>query len=253
MGRNPPAQAGVNGTSPEIPDTVDADPYATAGKAGAGARQGESARASTGAAAGGTQGREGRGTREILPSPRDGPGDPNPKGNRRGGHRREEVGSAQSTGETGESLGEGRGRQGSAAVSRRMAGTQRPTPMAPSLRRLARQAQEEPQPQVTASAHRLTEEGAWAAGRRLTKGASPGVDGVTAPADTANLAGNLRALQARVKAKQYRPQPGRRVQLPQDGGGTRPSGSPAREDTLGQGAVRVVREASDAQDVRSAS
>jgi len=44
VGRNPQA-AGVNGTSPEIPDTVDADPYATAGKAAAVARQGESRRA----------------------------------------------------------------------------------------------------------------------------------------------------------------------------------------------------------------
>ena len=50
MGRNPQA-AGVNGTSPEIPNTVDADPYATAGKAAAVARQGESERASTRASA----------------------------------------------------------------------------------------------------------------------------------------------------------------------------------------------------------
>ena len=39
----------MNGTSPEIPDTVDADPYATAGKARAAARPGERGPASTGA------------------------------------------------------------------------------------------------------------------------------------------------------------------------------------------------------------
>ena len=100
MGRNPPV-AGLNGTSPEIPFTVDADPYATAGKAAAGARQGKSAPASTGASAVGTQGREARGTREILPSPRAGAAGADPKGNRRGSERRGEVGSAHTTEEAG--------------------------------------------------------------------------------------------------------------------------------------------------------
>jgi len=64
VGRKPPV-AGLNGTSPEIPFTVDADPYATAGKAAATARPGERGPASTGASAVGTQGREVHGTREI--------------------------------------------------------------------------------------------------------------------------------------------------------------------------------------------
>ena len=100
MGRNPPV-AGLNGTSPEIPFTVDAAPYATAGKAAAGARQGKSAPASTGASAVGTQGREVHGIREIPSWPRGRLGDPDPKGNRRGGHRRGEVGSAHTTEEAG--------------------------------------------------------------------------------------------------------------------------------------------------------
>ena len=179
--------------------------------------------------------------------------DPNPKGNRRGGQWQEEVGSAHSTAEARESLVEERGRQSSASVSRRMAGTQRPTPMSQSLRRLARKAKEEPQTQFTAIAHLLTEEVYWAAWRRLKKGASTGVDEVTATAYAANLAGNLRALHAGVKAKQYRPQPGRRVQLPKDGGGTRPIGIPALEDKLVQGAVRLVLEAIYEQDFLSGS
>ena len=234
MGRKPPA-AGLNGTSPEIPFTVDADPYATAGKAAAGARQGESRPASTGASAVGTQGRAAHGTREILPSPRGGPVDPNPKGNRRGGQRRGEVGSAYSTREAGESLVEGRGRQSSASGGRRMAGTQRPSPMSQSLRRLARKAKEEPRTQFTAIAHLLTAEVYWAAWRRLKKGASTGVDGVTATAYATDLAENLRALRARVKTKAYRSQPVRRVQLPKAGGGTRPIGVPTLEDKLVQG------------------
>jgi hypothetical protein len=242
VGRNPQT-AGVNGTSPEIPNTVDADPYATAGKAVAVARQGESERASTGASAVGTQGREASGTREVPPSPRAGAAGADPEGNRRGSERRGEVGSAHSTGEAGESPVEGRGRRISALASRRMAGTQRPSPMSQSLRRLARKAKEEPQLQFTAIAHLLTEEVYWAAWRRLKKGASTGVDGVTATAYAADLAGNLRALQARVKAKQYRPQPVRRVTIPKEGGQTRPIGIPALEDKLVQGAVRLLLEA----------
>ena len=129
-----------------------------------------------------------------------------------------------------------------------MVGTQRPVPMSQSLRRLARKAKEEPRTQFTAIAHLLTEEVYWAAWRRLNKGASTGVDGVTATAYAADLGGNLRALQARVKAKRYRPQPVRRVAIPKDGGGDRPIGIPALEDKLVQGAVRLVLEAIYEQD-----
>lgn len=247
MGRKPPT-AGLNGTSPEIPNTVDADPYATAGKAAAAARSGERGPASTGALAVGTQGREVHGTREIPLLPRGRLGDPDPKGNRRGGHRRGEVGSARTTVEARESLVEGRGRQSSVSVEWRMAGTQRPSPMTQSLRRLARKAKEEPQTQFTAIAHLLTEEVYWAAWRRLKKGASTGVDGVTATAYATDLAENLRALRARVKTKAYRPQPVRRVRLPKAGGGTRPIGVPTLEDKLVQGAVRLVLEAIYEQD-----
>lgn len=120
--------------------------------------------------------------------------------------------------------------------------------MSQSLRRLARKAKEEPRTQFTAIAHLLTEEVYWAAWRRLKKGASTGVDGVTATAYAANLAGNLRDLQARVKTKQYRPHPVRRVAIPKEGGQMRPIGIPALEDKLVQGAVRLVLEASYEQD-----
>ena len=116
------------------------------------------------------------------------------------------------------------------------------------LRRLARKAKEEPRTQFTAIAHLLTEEVYWAAWRRLKKGASTGVDGVTATAYAANLGANLRDLQARVKAKRYLAQPVRRVAIPKEGGQTRPIGIPALEDKLVQGAVRLVPEAIYEQD-----
>ena len=91
----------MNGTSPEIPYTVDADPDTTPGKAGAAARAGESGPASTGALAVGTPERKARGTREVLPSPGPAALGADPKGNRRGSGQRGEVGSARSTGEVG--------------------------------------------------------------------------------------------------------------------------------------------------------
>ena len=130
MGRNPPSHAGVNGTSPEIPYTVDADPYATAGKAAAVARQGKSAPASTGALAVGTPGREVHGTgrsfrrrgqvpRALIPRASGGavrsggtsdrPILPWKRGNARGG----------------------KGPTDQRIVRRRMAGTQRPSPRSP--------------------------------------------------------------------------------------------------------------------------
>ena len=134
-----------------------------------------------------------------------------------------------------------------------MAGTQRPIPMSQSLRRLTRKAREEPRTQFTAIAHLLTEEVYWAAWRRLKKGASSGVDGVTAEAYAVDLAANLRALHARVKARTYRPHPVRRVHLRKEDGGTRPLGVPALEDKLVQGAVRMVLEAIYEQDFLSCS
>ena len=247
MGRKPPG-AGLNGTSPEIPFTVDVDPDTTPGKAPAAARQGESGPASTGASAVGTQGRKAYGTREILPSPGRAALGADPKGNRRGGVSRGEVGSAYSTGEAGESPGEGRGRQASASVARRMGGTQRPRSMTQSLQRLARKAKEDPRTQFTAIAHLLTEEVYWAAWRRLKKSASAGVDGETAESYATHLEVNLRALHARGKAKQYHPQPVRRVYIPKEDGRTRPLGVPALEDKLVQGAVRIVLEAIYEQD-----
>ncbi|MBI5597423.1 MAG: group II intron reverse transcriptase/maturase [Elusimicrobia bacterium] len=121
-----------------------------------------------------------------------------------------------------------------------MAGTQRPSPMSQSLRRLARKAREDPRAQFTSIAHLMTEEVYYAAWRRLEKGASAGVDGVTAKAYAANLDENLRALHARVKAQRYRPQPVRRVYIPKEGGQMRPLGVPALEDKLVQGVVRLV-------------
>ena len=100
MGRNP-QDAGMNGTSPEIPYTVEADPYTTAGKALAAARPGQSGPASTGASAVGTQRRAAYGTRETPSPPRPSVGGAACEGNQSGGVQRWGVGSAHTTGEAG--------------------------------------------------------------------------------------------------------------------------------------------------------
>src|SRR3990172_7723093 len=100
VGRNP-QDAGMHGTSPEIPYTVEADPYPTGGKAAAAARPGQSGPASTGAPAVGTQGREAHGTRETPAPPRPPVGGAAREGNLSGGLQRWGVGSAHGTQGTG--------------------------------------------------------------------------------------------------------------------------------------------------------
>jgi len=74
------------------------------------------------------------------------------------------------------------------------------------------------------------------------------MDGVTKEAYGQDLEQDLQDLHARMKAKRYRHQPIRRVQIPKDGGKTRPIGISAFEDKRVQDAVREVLEAIYEQD-----
>lgn len=67
-----------------------------------------------------------------------------------------------------------------------------------------------------------------------------GVDRVTKEAYEANLEENLKELVARLKKKQYRPQPSLRVYIPKANGKQRPLGIAAYEDKLVQGALSRV-------------
>jgi group II intron reverse transcriptase/maturase len=84
--------------------------------------------------------------------------------------------------------------------------------------------------------------------RGLRRNAAVGVDGVTVDQYGEQLAVNLQALRARMKAGQYRHQPIRRVQIPKDNGATRPIGVSTVEDKIVQGALRDVLEAIYEQD-----
>lgn len=67
-----------------------------------------------------------------------------------------------------------------------------------------------------------------------------GVDRVTKEAYAADLEENLKELVARLKKKQYRPQPSLRVYIPKANGKQRPLGIAAYEDKLVQGALSRV-------------
>jgi group II intron reverse transcriptase/maturase len=82
----------------------------------------------------------------------------------------------------------------------------------------------------------------------MRKDAAVGVDGVTKEAYGQDLQQRLHDLHARLKSKQYRHQPIRRVHIPKSQGKTRPIGISTLEDKLVQDAVREVLEAVYEQD-----
>lgn len=120
--------------------------------------------------------------------------------------------------------------------------------MSPELLKVAERAKREPEGKFHSLAHLLTEDALARSFQRLRKGAAVGVDGVTKEKYGQQLAENLRGLLARLKAKQYRHQPIRRVHIPKEQGKTRPIGISTVEDKVVQGAVREVLEAIYEQD-----
>ena len=74
----------------------------------------------------------------------------------------------------------------------------------------------------------------------LKKDAAPGVDGVTWSDYEVDLERRLEALHDRVHRGAYRPQPSRRVYIPNADGRQRPLAVAAVEDKIVQGAVAMV-------------
>jgi RNA-directed DNA polymerase len=120
--------------------------------------------------------------------------------------------------------------------------------MSPQLLKVAERAKNEPEGKFHSLAHLITTEALTRAFRRLRNNAAVGVDGVTKEQYGEALEENLGDLLARMKAKQYRHQPIRRVHIPKGKGTTRPIGISTVEDKVVQGAVREVLEAIYEQD-----
>ena len=69
----------------------------------------------------------------------------------------------------------------------------------------------------------------------------PGIDGVTVGEYAKKLDENIANLVRRLKAKQYKPQPGLQVYIPKPNGDKRPLGIPAVEDKIVQMALKDSR------------
>ena len=104
--------------------------------------------------------------------------------------------------------------------------------MSPGLLKVVERAQREPEGRFHALAHLLDVPALTRAYRRARSDAAVGVDGVTKEQYGQELEANFQALHARLKAKQYRHQPLRRVPSPNAQGKTRPMGMSAFEDKV---------------------
>jgi len=134
-----------------------------------------------------------------------------------------------------------------------MSGATTSKEMSPGLMKVAERAKRNPEQRILALAHLIDESALERAFGRLRRNAAVGIDGVTVEKYGEQLAANLQALRARMKAGQYRHQPIRRVNIPKENGATRPIGISTVEDKIVQGALRDVLEAIYEQDFLSCS
>ncbi|MBU3966555.1 MAG: group II intron reverse transcriptase/maturase [Euryarchaeota archaeon] len=118
---------------------------------------------------------------------------------------------------------------------------------------IALKAKEDPECKFTSLAHLLTEDFLKECFRELKKGKSPGIDGVTVGEYAKKLDENITDLVARLKTKQYKPQPVLRVYIPKSNGDKRPLGIPAVEDKIVQMAIKMILEAIFEQDFMNTS
>jgi len=116
------------------------------------------------------------------------------------------------------------------------------------LMAIALRAKGDPKCKFTSLAHLLTEDFLKECFRELKRGKSPGTDGVTVGEYAKALDENIADLVARLKAKQYKPQPVLRVYIPKPNGEKRPLGIPAVEDKIVQMALKKILEAIFEQD-----
>ncbi|WP_049807961.1 group II intron reverse transcriptase/maturase, partial [Bradyrhizobium japonicum] len=135
---------------------------------------------------------------------------------------------------------EGRGQPEGSPREKARVRTQSRVALPPNLDRVNAAAKRAAQTRFTALLHHIDEDALLRAFRRQKRQASAGVDGVTMAKYEEGLTDNIRDLCGRVHTGRYRPQPVRRVYIPQADGGKRPLGVPALEDKIVQSAVAEV-------------
>jgi len=117
-----------------------------------------------------------------------------------------------------------------------------------AIQTIALKAKEYPKCKFTSLMHLLTEDFLNECFRELKKNKSPGIDGITVGEYEKQLDENITDLVARLKAKQYKPKPVKRVYIPKPNGDKRPLGIPAVEDKIVQMAIKKILEAIFEQD-----
>jgi RNA-directed DNA polymerase len=117
------------------------------------------------------------------------------------------------------------------------------------LKLIAERARREKKLKFTSLVHLINEEGLAACYGQLKRDKACGIDGVTVEAYGRDLERNLKGLVSRLKAKEYRPKPVRRVYIPKPGRSERrPLGIPSVEDKLVQLMLKKILEAIFEQD-----
>lgn len=111
------------------------------------------------------------------------------------------------------------------------------------LKPLTLRAGRSPKYQFISLMHWFTEDFLLACFGELNRNKAPGIDDVTVTEYGANLKANIRDLLVRLKTRNYRPQPVKRVYIPKPNGKQRPLGIPAVEDKLVQMACKKILEA----------
>ena len=108
------------------------------------------------------------------------------------------------------------------------------------LARIAEKAEAHRKLRFTSLAHLLTPEFLSETWKQMNRHGASGVDGETTKEFESELETRVEQLCARLRTKQYRPPPVRRVEIPKGGGRTRPLGIPTVEDRLLQRAVARI-------------
>ena len=110
---------------------------------------------------------------------------------------------------------EGRGQPEGSPREKARVRTQSRAALPPNLERVNTAAKQAAQTRFTALLHHVDEDALRRAFRRQKRQASAGVDGITVAKYEERLTDNLRELCGRVHTGRYRPQPVRRVYIPQ--------------------------------------
>lgn len=115
--------------------------------------------------------------------------------------------------------------------------------LATKLISLTQRARRGPKYKFISLAHLLNEDFLLGCFLELKRDKAPGVDGVTVKEYEVNLGENIKDLVERLKSNRYRPQPVRRVFIPNPNGERRPLGIPTLEDKIVQMGIKKILEA----------